>query len=89
MRNSASGPLLLSAPTTASTESLDERLHRADTDRRSLLLHVNILSSQVDEQNAKINDLELDLHQGHSHLVRTEDLLNAVSISQHAVMKPY
>ena len=74
--------MLLSPPpgSTTSSESLDDRLARVESDRQSLLLQVSVLTSQVDAQSETINDLERGLHRGQHRLIRAEDMLNSVSI---------
>lgn len=62
-----------------SMESLEDRVHKLQTDKESLLLQVSVLNDQVEAQGYKITDLEGLLDERLCKLQRAEDVLQNVS----------
>lgn len=66
-------------------QDTDERLRRAQSDKESLALQVQVLTEQVSAQGDKIGDLERVVADKTHLLHNTEDLLQRVSAFAHSV----
>ncbi|CAG05717.1 unnamed protein product, partial [Tetraodon nigroviridis] len=65
----------VNSPSTANSESYQQRLSRLEGDKESLILQVSVLTDQVEAQGAKISDLQSSLVEHRQKLRSTGEML--------------
>ncbi|XP_041366133.1 liprin-beta-1-like isoform X3 [Gigantopelta aegis] len=59
------------------SESVEEKLHKLESDKQSLMLQVSVLTDQVEAQGEKISEMECSLEDRRDKLLNTEELLQS------------